>query len=83
MIGIVSGMGKPEVARLNFVFYYLLGTPLGLVLTFVFNVRESGVWIGLAVALLMVNTRYANLALRSDYKKVARSVQERNKGKPE
>lgn len=50
--GILRGTGRQQVgAMLNFVGYYVLGLPIGSVLTFIVGLRAAGLWYGIAIGL--------------------------------
>lgn len=50
--GILRGMGRQSVGGyFNLIAYYVLATPLGIVLTFKANMHLAGLWTGIALAL--------------------------------
>ena len=48
--GIMRASGRQAVAALvNFVSYYVVGLPLGIILSLVVGLKAKGLWIGLSV----------------------------------
>ena len=71
--GIMRGMGKQHlVAALNFVGFWLIGIPVGALLTFRFRVGVAGLWWGLFVGLTSVATIGLVALWRTDWEAEAR-----------
>ncbi|KAG8746247.1 hypothetical protein FRC10_005496 [Ceratobasidium sp. 414] len=76
--GILRACGKIGTGALsNFVGYYVLGIPLGVYLTFVLHLGLSGLWIGLATALLFVAVVLCTVILRLDWDVQVQEAKER------
>jgi len=55
LAGVLRGTGKQVVgAVLNFISFYVLGLPLGLILAFPAKMKLYGIWTGVAVAMFIV-----------------------------
>ncbi|KAF8317793.1 mate-domain-containing protein [Cantharellus anzutake] len=76
--GILRSSGRQKLgALLNFVSYYVLGIPFGLLLTIKFNIGLFGLWIGLAMALAFNALISTWIVLRADWVHEVERVQER------
>ncbi|KAF9508146.1 hypothetical protein BS47DRAFT_1377777 [Hydnum rufescens UP504] len=73
--GVMRSRGRQSIgALLNFSAYYIIGIPLGLVLTFRFGMELYGLWIGLAAALLYGAIFSVWLVLRTDWDREVQRV---------
>ena len=72
------GLGKQQLAsKVNTLIYFVIGIPLGLLLTFHVDLHETGFWMGLSVAYLAINVFYFTLYKYSDYDKVVAEINAR------
>jgi MATE family multidrug resistance protein len=80
--GVLRGMGRQvQVAVINTVCFWLIGTPFGLIMTFSpGNLGILGLWLGLLLALSCMNAVYAVVLWRADWAAAAKAAQERTKG---
>ena len=52
--GIIRGSGRQKIgAIMNFVFYYLIGLPIGISLALLTDLGATGMWTGLCVAVFL------------------------------
>ncbi|KAF8322159.1 MATE efflux family protein [Clavulina sp. PMI_390] len=66
--GVLRSRGKQGLgAILQFVSYYIIGIPFGILLTFKFNMSLPGLWIGMAVALFSGALITVTIVLRTDW----------------
>lgn len=79
LAGVLRGTGKQTVgAVFNFIAFYVLGLPLGLVLAFPAGMKLYGIWTGIAVALFIVTcVALAYVLLRIDFEKQVQLALER------
>jgi len=76
--GILRSRGRLTLgAVLNFISYYIVGIPCGLLLTFKFHMELFGLWIGLAAALLFNSLITTWIVLRADWEDEVLRAQER------
>ena len=55
--GALRGLGETRAPMLaNFIGYWILGLPLGLILCFVLKLGIYGMWIGLTLALIVISS---------------------------
>ncbi len=78
--GVLRGMGKQvQVAIVNAVCFWLIGTPFGLLMTFApGNLGVLGLWLGLLLALTCMNGVYAWVLWRADWQEAATAAQQRS-----
>ncbi|KAI9347474.1 mate-domain-containing protein [Pilaira anomala] len=76
--GAIRGMGRQAFAAcVNLFSYYAVALPLGYYLTFVLDWDLTGLWIGLALALLLVSTGEVLYLLCADWDTEVRRAQSR------
>ena len=77
--GVLRGMGKQvQVAIVNAVCFWLVGTPFGLLMTFSpGHLGVLGLWLGLLLALSCMNVVYAVVLWRADWEAAAAAAQVR------
>ncbi|KAH7911169.1 MATE efflux family protein [Hygrophoropsis aurantiaca] len=76
--GIFRARGKQFTgALLNLSAYYVLGIPLGIWLAFSRNMRLSGLWLGLTVALVYSSAWGIYLCLKTDWQREVKKVMDR------
>ncbi|XP_027480387.2 multidrug and toxin extrusion protein 2 isoform X1 [Zalophus californianus] len=74
--GVLRGTGKQAFgAIVNAVMYYVVGLPLGIVLTFVVRMRIMGLWLGMLACGLLVTAAFAVYTGRMDWKLAAEEAQ--------
>ena len=79
--GVVRGLGDQHAgAKANLVGHYAIGAPLGVLLTFKFNLGLQGLWIGLTSATTVSALLMARIVLKTDWADAARQAQERPGG---
>uniref|UniRef100_A0A8C7BCB1 Multidrug and toxin extrusion protein n=1 Tax=Neovison vison TaxID=452646 RepID=A0A8C7BCB1_NEOVI len=75
--GVLRGTGKQAFgAIVNAIMYYVLGLPLGIVLTFVVRMRIMGLWLGMLACGLLGAVAFAVYTARMDWKLAAEEVSE-------
>uniref|UniRef100_A0A452TJI6 Multidrug and toxin extrusion protein n=1 Tax=Ursus maritimus TaxID=29073 RepID=A0A452TJI6_URSMA len=75
--GVLRGTGKQAFgAIVNAVMYYVVGLPLGIVLTFVVRMRIMGLWLGMLASGLLAAAAFAVYTARMDWKLAAEEVSE-------
>uniref|UniRef100_A0A8C7B9F1 Multidrug and toxin extrusion protein n=1 Tax=Neovison vison TaxID=452646 RepID=A0A8C7B9F1_NEOVI len=73
--GVLRGTGKQAFgAIVNAIMYYVLGLPLGIVLTFVVRMRIMGLWLGMLACGLLGAVAFAVYTARMDWKLAAEEV---------
>jgi MATE family multidrug resistance protein len=76
--GILKGSGhQKNGALINFVAYWIIGLPLGILLGFVFHLDLNGIWIGMAIALFSVMSLEFITIYRIDWVKEVQATIER------
>ncbi|XP_077602763.1 multidrug and toxin extrusion protein 2 [Crocuta crocuta] len=74
--GVLRGAGKQAFgAVLNTVMYYVIGLPLGIVLTFVVRMRIMGLWLGMLACSLLGAAAFTVYTARLDWKLAAEEAQ--------
>ncbi|XP_032288047.1 multidrug and toxin extrusion protein 2 [Phoca vitulina] len=74
--GVLRGTGKQAFgAIVNAITYYVVGLPLGIVLTFVVRMRIMGLWLGMLACGLLVTAAFAVYTGRMDWKLAAEEAQ--------
>ncbi|XP_044105284.1 multidrug and toxin extrusion protein 2 isoform X2 [Neovison vison] len=74
--GVLRGTGKQAFgAIVNAIMYYVLGLPLGIVLTFVVRMRIMGLWLGMLACGLLGAVAFAVYTARMDWKLAAEEAQ--------
>uniref|UniRef100_A0A452TJH0 Multidrug and toxin extrusion protein n=1 Tax=Ursus maritimus TaxID=29073 RepID=A0A452TJH0_URSMA len=74
--GVLRGTGKQAFgAIVNAVMYYVVGLPLGIVLTFVVRMRIMGLWLGMLASGLLAAAAFAVYTARMDWKLAAEEAQ--------
>lgn len=79
--GVVVGLGQQHLSKYNILMYFVIGIPIGVLLTFYFELYEGGFWIGLAVAFLCVNILYFGVYRYTDYEATVENITKRNEYK--
>ncbi|XP_006213894.2 multidrug and toxin extrusion protein 2 isoform X1 [Vicugna pacos] len=74
--GVLRGTGRQAFgAIVNAVMYYVIGLPLGIVLTFVAGMGITGLWLGMLVCVLLAAAAFVTYAARMDWKQAAEEAQ--------
>ncbi|KAM8955828.1 multidrug and toxin extrusion protein 2 [Lycaon pictus] len=74
--GVLRGTSKQAFGALaNAVMYYVIGLPLGIVLTFVVRMRIMGLWLGMLACGLLAAAAFAVYTARMDWKLAAEEAQ--------
>ncbi|XP_072677051.1 multidrug and toxin extrusion protein 2 isoform X3 [Canis lupus baileyi] len=74
--GVLRGTGKQAFGALaNAVMYYVIGLPLGIVLTFVVRMGIMGLWLGMLACGLLAAAAFAVYTARMDWKLAAEEAQ--------
>ncbi|XP_007080849.2 multidrug and toxin extrusion protein 2 [Panthera tigris] len=74
--GVLRGSGKQAFgAVVNTVMYYVIGLPLGIVLTFVVRMGIMGLWLGMLACSLLGAAAFAVYTTRMDWKLAAEEAQ--------
>ncbi|XP_077019371.1 multidrug and toxin extrusion protein 2-like [Tamandua tetradactyla] len=74
--GVLRGTGKQAFgAVVNAVMYYVVGLPLGAVLTFVLGMRTVGLWLGMLACVLLAAATLVAYTARMDWKLAAEQAQ--------
>uniref|UniRef100_G1LCI6 Multidrug and toxin extrusion protein n=1 Tax=Ailuropoda melanoleuca TaxID=9646 RepID=G1LCI6_AILME len=74
--GVLRGTGKQAFgAIVNAVMYYVVGLPVGIVLTFVVRMRIMGLWLGMLACGLLAAAAFAVYTTRMDWKLAAEEAQ--------
>ena len=59
--GIIRGSGRQKIgAIMNFVFYYLIGLPVGISLALLTDLGATGMWTGLSIAVFLTVRSHNN-----------------------
>jgi multidrug resistance protein, MATE family len=78
--GAIRGCGLQKWGSyINLIGYYVIGVPIGLLLTFhpFFNMGLFGIWVGLTVGLIFVSTAQLVVILHVDWEKMAENAKSR------
>ncbi|XP_045343490.1 multidrug and toxin extrusion protein 2-like isoform X2 [Leopardus geoffroyi] len=76
--GVLRGSGKQTFgAVVNMIMYYVIGLPLGIVLTFVVRMGIMGLWLGMLACGLLGAAAFAVYTARMDWKLAAEEAQKR------
>jgi len=76
--GVLRSRGSQSLgALLNFICYYIIGIPLGLILAFAYDFALYGLWIGVSVALLVGSPISVIIVLLTDWNREIERVQAR------
>ena len=79
----VIGLGyQKRVSKINPLFYFFIGIPLGLYLVFRLKMYESGFWIGIACSYLLISIFFIVIYRRTDYEKIVRDIRQRYNYQP-
>ncbi|XP_047689267.1 multidrug and toxin extrusion protein 2-like [Prionailurus viverrinus] len=74
--GVLRGSGKQAFgAVVNMIMYYVIGLPLGIVLTFVVRMGIMGLWLGMLACGLLGAAAFAVYTARMDWKLAAEEAQ--------
>ncbi|XP_053068768.1 multidrug and toxin extrusion protein 2 [Acinonyx jubatus] len=74
--GVLRGSGKQAFgAVVDMIMYYVIGLPLGIVLTFVVRMGIMGLWLGMLVCSLLGAAAFAFYTARMDWKLAAEEAQ--------
>eukprot|EP00002_Diphylleia_rotans_P033815 TRINITY_DN7226_c0_g1_i1.p1 TRINITY_DN7226_c0_g1~~TRINITY_DN7226_c0_g1_i1.p1 ORF type:complete len:608 (-),score=124.62 TRINITY_DN7226_c0_g1_i1:239-2062(-) len=66
--GVFRGMGRQRtVALLNLIGFWIVGTPVGAMLTFIADVGVTGLWWGLCIGLGVLSVAFAIALARTDW----------------
>nr|XP_012327494.1 multidrug and toxin extrusion protein 2 isoform X2 [Aotus nancymaae] len=70
--GVLRGTGKQAFgAAVNAITYYVIGLPLGILLTFVVRMRIMGLWLGLLACISLATAAFVVYTARLDWKLAA------------
>ncbi|XP_064234328.1 multidrug and toxin extrusion protein 2 isoform X2 [Aotus nancymaae] len=70
--GVLRGTGKQAFgAAVNAISYYVIGLPLGILLTFVVRMRIMGLWLGLLACISLATAAFVVYTARLDWKLAA------------
>ncbi|XP_022416515.1 multidrug and toxin extrusion protein 2 isoform X1 [Delphinapterus leucas] len=76
--GVLRGTGRQAFgAVVNAVTYYIVGLPLGVVLTFVVGLGITGLWLGLLACVFLAAAAFVTYTACMDWKRAAEEVQKR------
>jgi len=76
--GMFRGCGRQNIgAYLNFVAYYIVGIPFGVLLAFYFDQGILGLWIGIGSGLLLASMVGSFIIFKSDWIAIAKETVER------
>merc|ERR1712232_1261229 len=71
--GILRGCGRQKIgACLNFVAYYIVGIPFGVMMAFYFDQGVLGLWIGMSSGLLMASIVGSLIMFKTDWSAMAK-----------
>ncbi|XP_006902115.1 PREDICTED: multidrug and toxin extrusion protein 2 [Elephantulus edwardii] len=74
--GVLRGTGRQAFgAIVNLIMYYVLGLPLGAVLTFVVRMRIMGLWLGMLVCVLLVAATFVAYTAQINWTLAAEEAQ--------
>lgn len=74
----IRGCGLQKLGLgINLVGYYILGVPVGILLTFYWTFGLFGIWIGLAVGLFFVSTTQVIIMFQMNWKEQAQNAKKR------
>ncbi|KAL0691833.1 hypothetical protein Bca4012_091512 [Brassica carinata] len=78
--GVAVGAGMQSiVAVVNFVSYYAVGIPLGLILTYVFHLGVKGLWSGMSAGIAIQTAILCYIIYRTDWESEVKKTSERMK----
>ncbi|XP_030684073.1 multidrug and toxin extrusion protein 2 isoform X3 [Nomascus leucogenys] len=70
--GVLRGTGKQAFgAAVNAITYYVIGLPLGILLTFVVRMRIMGLWLGMLACVFLATAAFVAYTARLDWKLAA------------
>ncbi|PNI18624.1 SLC47A2 isoform 4 [Pan troglodytes] len=70
--GVLRGTGKQAFgAAVNAITYYIIGLPLGILLTFVVRMRIMGLWLGMLACVFLATAAFVAYTARLDWKLAA------------
>ena len=76
--GIFRGSGRQSLsALLNFVAYYIVGLPLGILFAFHFHYGVMGLWVGISIGLFLAPICGYLYVAKSDWKALAQEAKQR------
>ncbi|XP_059937618.1 multidrug and toxin extrusion protein 2-like [Mesoplodon densirostris] len=76
--GVLRGTGRQAFgAVVNAVMYYVVGLPLGVVLTFVVGLGITGLWLGMLACIFLAATAFITYTAWMDWKQAVEEVQKR------
>jgi len=76
--GIFKGIGKQALAaKLNFISYYVVGIPLGILFGFKFGLGVEGLWLGMTIGLVFVSTVNTTIIFRCNWEELALETMKR------
>ncbi|XP_067571531.1 multidrug and toxin extrusion protein 2 [Pseudorca crassidens] len=76
--GVLRGTGRQAFgAVVNAVTYYVIGLPLGIVLTFVVGLGITGLWLGMLACVCLAAAAFVTYTACMDWKRAAEEVQKR------
>ncbi|XP_032471226.1 multidrug and toxin extrusion protein 2-like isoform X18 [Phocoena sinus] len=76
--GVLRGTGRQAFgAVVNAVTYYVVGLPLGVVLTFVVGLGITGLWLGMLACVFLAAAAFVTYTACMDWKRAAEEVQKR------
>ncbi|XP_073653457.1 multidrug and toxin extrusion protein 2 isoform X8 [Tursiops truncatus] len=76
--GVLRGTGRQAFgAVVNAVTYYVIGLPLGVVLTFVVGLGITGLWLGMLACVCLAAAAFVTYTACMDWKRAAEEVQKR------
>nr|XP_051680365.1 multidrug and toxin extrusion protein 2 isoform X2 [Oryctolagus cuniculus] len=79
--GVLRGTGKQAFgAIVNAIMYYIVGLPLGIVLTFVVGMRIMGLWLGMLTCIFLAAVTFVVYAVQLDWKLAAEEFRARPAG---
>ncbi|TEA24793.1 hypothetical protein DBR06_SOUSAS11110054 [Sousa chinensis] len=76
--GVLRGTGRQAFgAVVNAITYYVIGLPLGVVLTFVVGLGITGLWLGMLACVCLAAAAFVTYTACMDWKRAAEEVQKR------
>ncbi|XP_075389056.1 multidrug and toxin extrusion protein 2 [Tenrec ecaudatus] len=74
--GVLRGTGKQSFgAIVNFIMYYVIGLPLGVILIFVVRMRIMGLWLGMLACVLLAAVAFVTYTAQINWKLAAEEAQ--------